>query len=343
VPTYALLIAPSANRVYAEASVSLLTGELAVFNDTLLGGRLADIAESTIAGVRYVTFTAPALSDEDSAALANLSVLYVLFEVRDDLLRPIQLRGLDRFSSDLVSIPKYAGKTNEQFTKLLLNVTAVSTDKPEAFLTSRLRVLDPMCGRGTTLNQAMTYGFDVTGLDIDGKDFDAYSAFVRTWLKTKRLKHTAEVVPLRRNRARLGRRLDITVAGTNEAYKAGDIQKISFLHADTLHSAEIFKPASFDVLVTDLPYGVQHGSRQQSVLSRSPLKLLAEAVGPWSKLVRPGGAVGISWNTYGGSREQLAEILAGAGFEPLGDPSYLGFEHRVDQAITRDLIVARRS
>ncbi|WP_279582730.1 TRM11 family methyltransferase [Fodinicola feengrottensis] len=238
-PTYALLIAPSANRVYADASVALLTSELAVFNHTILGGRLADIAERTIAGVRYVGFHADALSDEDIAALANLSALYVLFEVREDLLRPLEATGLDRFSSDLVSIPKYAGKTNEQFTKLLLNVTAVSTDVPAAFLTTRLRVLDPMCGRGTTLNQAMTYGFDATGVDIDGKDFDAYSAFIRTWLKTKRHKHTAEVVPLRRNRVRLGRRLDVTVAGTAQAYKAGDVQRISFLNADTLHSAEI--------------------------------------------------------------------------------------------------------
>jgi hypothetical protein len=339
VPTYALLIAPSANRVYADSSVDLTIGELAVFDHTVLGGQLCDIGEKTIAGVRYVTFTA---ADLDAAALANLSSLYVLFEVQGEMLRPIPLTSLDRYSSDLVSIPKYAGKTNEQFTKLLLNVTAVSTDTPAAFLTSRLRVLDPMCGRGTTLNQAMTYGFDATGLDIDGKDFDAYSAFLRTWLKTKRLKHTAEVVPLRRNKARLGRRLDVTVAPTAQAYKAGEVQKISFLHADTLHSAEIFKAAAFDILVTDLPYGVQHGSRQQSSLARSPLKLLAEAVGPWSKLVRPGGALGLSWNTYGGSRDQVAEILSGAGFEPLEAPCYQAFAHRVDQAINRDLMVARR-
>ncbi|WP_279582731.1 TRM11 family methyltransferase [Fodinicola feengrottensis] len=95
--------------------------------------------------------------------------------------------------------------------------------------------------------------------------------------------------------------------------------------------------------MTDLPYGVQHGSRQHTSLSRSPLKLLAEAVGRWARLVRPGGALGLSWNTFGGSRDQVAEILAGAGFEPLTDPCYAGFAHRVDQAITRDLMVAPRS
>ncbi|WP_246281769.1 TRM11 family SAM-dependent methyltransferase [Fodinicola acaciae] len=332
---YAVLIAPSANRVYAEASVSLLTAELGVFASTLLDGRLSAIREERLAGVPYLVFDGT-LSDVDIGALANLSSLYALFELHGDLLRPVPATGLDRFSSDLVSIPKYAGKTNEQFTKLLLNVTAVSTDRPADFLSRRLRVLDPMCGRGTTLNQAMTYGFDATGVDLDGKDFEAYAGFLRTWLKTKRLKHTAEITPLRRNRARLGRRFDALVGDR----KAGEPQKICFVNADTLRSAEIFKAASFDVLVTDLPYGVQHGSRQSGALSRSPLTLLAEAVSPWSKLVRPGGAVGISWNTYGGSWDEVAEILASAGFCVLSGDAYRGFAHRVDQAINRDLIVA---
>ena len=33
----------------------------------------------------------------------------------------------DRFDDDLLTIPKYPGKTNEQFTRLLLNVTLAST------------------------------------------------------------------------------------------------------------------------------------------------------------------------------------------------------------------------
>ena len=41
-------------------------------------------------------------------------------------------------------------------------------------------MLDPLCGRGTTLNQALTYGYDAAGIDLDGKDFEAYSAFLQT-------------------------------------------------------------------------------------------------------------------------------------------------------------------
>jgi hypothetical protein len=35
-------------------------------------------------------------------------------------------------------------------------------------------------------------------------------------------------------------------------------------------------------------------------------------------------------------------VLAGAGLEPLDSGPYRHFEHRVDQAIRRDILVARR-
>ena len=58
-------------------------------------------------------------------------------------------------------------------------------------LTERLRILDPLCGRGTTLNQALMYGWHAIGVDVDERDVEAYAAFLPRWLKDKRLKHTA--------------------------------------------------------------------------------------------------------------------------------------------------------
>ena len=102
-----------------------------------------------------------------------------LFERDGEALRPVELPRRDRFDDDLLTILKYPGKTNEVFTKLLLNVTVWSgsansgSDRP-------LRVLDPMCGRGTTLNQVLMNGWHAAGLDVDERDFDTYSAFLRT-------------------------------------------------------------------------------------------------------------------------------------------------------------------
>lgn len=344
--TYAAMIYPSANRVYADASPRLLAAELRVFDHAALGGTLSDLAESTIAGVPYVTFTAPELTDRQVELLSNLSTLYALFRVEGELLAPVPLRRLDAFDSDLLTIQKYAGKTNELFTKLVLNVTAMSTDRPGDLVATRLRVLDPLCGRGTTLNQAMMYGFDAAGLDVDGKDFDEYGRFIRTWLKNKRIKHKAAVTPIRRDRASLGRRLDVSLGRTRDDYQAGDTLNLVYVNGDTVRSTEFFRAGTFDVIVADAPYGVRHGSRreggQRGALSRTPAALLEAAAPGWARLLRAGGALGLSWNTYVASRDELATVLERAGLEVLSDEPYLGFAHRVDQAIVRDVLVARR-
>ncbi|MFD0479324.1 hypothetical protein ACFQ0B_72525 [Nonomuraea thailandensis] len=197
-PRYALLILPAFNRVYGESSIRLTRAELAVFSARALEGEILGSDETRIGGVPYVTFeTSQPLSEPDVHLLSNLSSVYAVFGLEGDLLRPLGMRPRDRLSSDLITIQKYAGKTNEHFTKLLLNVTALAGDKG---LGDGLQVFDPMCGRGTTLNQALMYGYDAYGLDVDGKDFEAYTGFIKTWLRNKRLKHTAEIVPVRRER-----------------------------------------------------------------------------------------------------------------------------------------------
>ncbi|GAA4229137.1 SAM-dependent methyltransferase [Actinomadura meridiana] len=347
---YGLLVSPSHNRVYAQSAADLVKAELAVFGERALGGRVHDIRETEIGGVPYVTFSGD-LADDDLRLLSNLSSLYALFQIEGELLRPVALRPLDLFGSDLLTIQKYSGKTNEYFTKLLLNVTAMATDSPMDLVTGRARVLDPLCGRGTTLNQAMMYGLDAAGIDIDGKDFDAYAAFVKTWLRNNRVKHQAEITNIRREKAVLGRRLHVTLGASKERYKSGETMEIVVVNADSLDAGKFFRPSSFDLIVTDAPYGVQHGSRPKGerpgqkggpTLSRSPVELLTAAVPEWVRLLRPGGAVGISWNTYGGRRDELAGILASNGLDVQDSDAYRGFRHRVDQAITRDLITARK-
>lgn len=343
---YALLILPSANRVYAGASVALTQAELEVFSQSVLGGRICEVSAQAIGGVPYVTFAIGrgGLTGQDAAYLANLSSAYALFQVEDDLLRPVGLRSLDRFDDDLITIQKYQGKTNEQFTRLLLNVTLLSSAFARDMLQRKFAVLDPLCGRGTTLNQALMLGFDAAGMDLDQKDFEAYSAFIQTWLKRKRIKHHADFAgPVRRNRQVVGRRLQISLAATKEDYRAGATQHLDVVNADTARALEFFKPAAFDLLVADAPYGVQHGSRSAARgLARSPLDLLAEASPGWARLLRGGGALGIAWNTLVAPRDEAAKILAGAGLEPVNTGPYLAFRHRVDQSIMRDILVARK-
>jgi tRNA G10 N-methylase Trm11 len=205
-------------------------------------------------------------------------------------------------------------------------------------LADRLRVLDPLSGRGTTLNQTLMYGWHAAGIDVDAKDFDAYAAFLPRWLKDKRLKHTAQTAKLRRDGRSLGRRLDVTFATGKEEWAAGDTITLSNVLADTREAAQVFRAGSFDVVVTDAPYGVQHGSHAGAAGSAPPWSSWRGLPG-WVRLLRPGERSG-SRSTSAPARAQMrSALLADAGLEPRDTAAYGGFEHRVDQAIVRDLVV----
>jgi SAM-dependent methyltransferase len=340
---YAMLLAPSANRVYADGAGRLSRAELTVFAGAgVLDASIQDIDETTIGGVGYLAFGADApLGERDVAFLSNLSSAYALFELAgDDLLRPLTMAGLARYDSDLITIPKYAGKTNEQFTKLLLNLTILCSSSAPRMLDTQLTVLDPLCGRGTTLNQALMYGYDAMGIEIDGKDVEAYAAFLKTWLKRKRLKHSAEIVPVRRERKLVARRLEVSMAASKEDHKAGAVQRLTVLHTDTTKLDGILRGGVADVIVADAPYGVAHGSvTDEGGLSRRPLDLLERAVPQWVPLLRPGGALGLSWNTNVAKRALAEDILLASGLEVVDLPE---LAHRVDQSIERDVVIARK-
>jgi len=330
---YALLVSPSSNRVYAQSAAALALAELGAVSQHVLGGTVTDAQQQTLGGVDYVTFTGPEPSELLQGWLSNLAATFALFRFDDDgRLLPLDLRRWDQLDSDLVSIQKYPGKTNEAFTKLLLNVTLAAS----AFAQERrpLSVLDPLCGRGTTLNQALSYGFHATGVEVDRKDFEAYALFIQRWVKDHRLKHTAVQGSVKGHP-----KLDLELGVDKERYKAGDTLRLTYVSADTHAVAEVFSPRSFDLIVTDAPYGVQHGAQTGAATARKPHELLQSAIPVWRAALRPGGAIGIAWNDIVLRRGKLAQMLTDSGLEVCAFPA--SFEHRVDSSINRDLIVAR--
>lgn len=346
-PQYAMLVLPSANRVYSQHAARLVRNELMALDGLLLDGRAAargGPVERTMGGVPYLVLDAPDLAPDDLAVLANLSSLFALFELRDDgTLLPLDAPRLDRYDDDLLTILKYVGKTNEQLTRLLLNLTAAAALPRDGFLRSRVRVLDPMCGRGTTLNQAVMYGWDAYGVDVDRRDVEAYAAFAGRWLQDKRLKHRTSTGRVRVAGRTLGRRTTFRFAATKEEFRADDVQTLEITQGDTLDADRMYRPGTFDVVVADAPYGIQHGSvTGPRTPSRSPRDLLTDAVPVWADLLRRGGAMGLSWNTRVLPRDELVAMLTDAGLEPLEDEPLLGLAHRVDQAIERDVVVARK-
>ena len=330
---HAVLVLPSANRVYARQGPALLAAELAALNELALDGRLRGIDVSAIAGVPYVTFSGE-LTDDVLAVVSNLSGAYALFGLDGDALHPTVMHRLERWDDDLITIQRYSGKTNEQLTRLLLNLTVATASGAAAFTReTRPRVLDPLCGRGTTLNAAVLCGFDAAGIDIDKRDVDAYIQFFTRWLEDKRAKHTSK---------RVGGRTTITFAANKDAKKRGDGQEVVVVNGDTSDIVRHLGKSSVDAIVTDLPYGVQHGSETAAVLRRSPEELLVSALSAWRAVLRAGGAIGLAWNSRVLDRDTLASIMRDHGLAVMTGEPFERFVHRVDQTITRDVLIARR-
>src|SRR5690606_12659157 len=74
------------------------------------------------------------------------------------LRRPRELPTTLRHPGDLETILRYPGKTNEQFTALLVNLAAALSTRRAGLFDGSLNLLDPLCGRGTTLNRALRLG-----------------------------------------------------------------------------------------------------------------------------------------------------------------------------------------
>ena len=153
-----------------------------------------------------------------------------------------------------------------------------------------------------------------------------------------------EVTPVRRERKRVARKLTATMAPSRDAHRAGDTQQVTVFHADTTRARELLKAGCCDVIVTDAPYGVVHGSRttEWAGPSRNPRALLAGALDGWVELLRRGGALGLSFNSHVTPRTEIVTLLERAGLSVVSGPGYDGLSHRVDQGIARDVVVAQK-
>ena len=191
-----------------------------------------------------------------------------------------------------------------------------------------------MAGRGTTLNHALLLGWSAAGVEVDGKAVDAYESFLRQWLRDKGVRHKWDGGRIRRDGKVVGRRWSAAL---------DDGLDVVVVQDETRMAAEHFRRGSFDAVVGDLPYGVQHGGRSGSAAgsassrARSPLAMVEEALPAWVSLLRPGGSMVLAVNTKVASVGAVGELLSAAGLEvvPLE-----GFEHRVDHAIQRDVVAA---
>jgi hypothetical protein len=330
--TYVAQVAPQRSTQYAAIADALAPHELRLSS---LGRTLHVVEPVKLGGQNYLKFETPAPLDPDKLReLGMLATFGAVFEYRDGKvdgdsgpwLRPLETGFQPAFPPDLVMTRRYKGKTNELFTQFLCNIARYSS----AFATEpweSLRLFDPLSGGGTTLFTALVFGASAVGVEKDSGDVESTAAFVEQYAREQRISCTLEEQRLKK----VGRRWWFTLGKEQP-------RQLILACGNTVRSAELLngvkKP---NLIVTDLPYGIQHHGELTGLLS--------EALPVWASLLLPGGTITMSWESTRFPRADMIEVVQSASqLTVLNEPPYDQLSHRVDRVIKhRDVVVARKS
>lgn len=332
--SYRMMIHPTHQKIYLERSPELALLELQAVSNRLETALLEPAADK-LAGCPALAFSCETgLSREELKTLGRLSCFYALFRREGELYAPVEAPEFRQFPDSYSELLKYNGKTNERFTRLLINLAwaACALPLPQT-------LLDPLCGKGTTLFEAAIAGFNGAGIEQNSAWCAEGQSYLTRFLEKGRYKHkTSRQRPGKAGGGRLGEVFCVQTACSKERFEEHP-QMLRLAHGDTKDAGALYGKSCFDLLVADLPYGVQHGSRAGGNLSRSPLELLRGALPAWLETVRRGGGLALAFNEYTIRRGELCQLLEEQGCRVLDGP-FEGYRHRVDQAINRDLVVA---
>lgn len=323
---YAMLLWPYANSRYAQAVRPLFIAELKLL--LLSAGLETEIEYRQTAGCDWLHFCIP---EENTRALelARLhSHAQFIARIVDDHMDALVGRTPCAVGDGLSSVLKYKGKTSELFTRAMLNMAAcASRFEPDA----RLCFMDPMCGRGTALFEALNRGWDVVGSDIAASDLEQGYQYLKRYLEMGRIKHEQRAdsltLPGGRSLRRRELRMDSAVGRLSAAFIVGT--------ADA--AANALRAKSFHLMAADLPYGVQHAPDGKNSFE----EMLSSTLPALRSRIKSGGALALSFNTYTLKAHRVCMLMEQAGMKPLRGSLYEGLEHWIEQAVSRDLVVAR--
>ncbi len=337
---YAILANPGHNRIYFDAALKIAIAELEAIS-TAYDMEISEIEEGNLGLPASICFTSnKELKEEAFKALGFSSIYYTLFEiVEGGLLRPISVPDFRTFPESMVQMLKYNGKTNEQFTRLMVNLALSACNTGS----NKITLFDPMCGKGTTLYEGFIRGFDVMGIEINEQWTQEIQTYVVRFLKEGKYKHKARKTKQSgQNGKKIANIFNLTAAAEKADFNDGVVQSFQLFNADTRKTNLLLKKKSCDIIVSDLPYGVQHGSKSENEtkMARSARRLLEEALPTWHHVLKTKGSIVLSYNEFTMKYDEVAIALEESGFKVLDEAPYINYFHRVNQSINRNLIVA---
>ena len=334
---YALLLKPHANVRYRQSLQKLALIELNCLLESW-GVHDACPAVESIAGEPFLVFETNNLSQGAWRELSRHSSVCLAAQVLDNgALVPLERDVQTFLPDDLPHVLKYKGKTNADFTYMMLHCAKAASSF--ASVQEPLRVFDPMCGKATTLFCALCEGYDAVGMDMDHKALQEADSYLERSLKMHRIKHKRS----QQSRTVGGgsvKSVTYQAAANAQAMRGGETLSLELMQADAVKCAEILKAGSVHLIVSDLPYGVQHAPKEGGGMS-SLTKLVRRVAPGCMRVLQSGGALAFSFNLNTLRRTDVEDALREAGLEPLEGP-YADFSHWVEQAVDRDVVVARK-
>ena len=338
---YAVMQNPGHNRVYFNSSGKLAKNELSAASQIIRINNITEIKDEIFGGIEYIAFSSEnRLSEEDIILLSRLSFAYAIFEIIDGrLFLPVTKNHSYFFGDDLNMILKYSGKTNEIFTRMIINLAVFASGFKDRFL-ENFNLLDPVCGKGTTVFDGLICGYNSYGIDLSGKLISESSQFLKKYLETGKYKHSLKEEKISgvgndKSPFKSLRHL-FELAKNKFDQKENKNLLCEFIDGDTCNANKYYKKNTFHIIVGDLPYGIQHENAAGGNKMRNPVNLIKTSVPVWTEVLKPGGTIVLSWNTFLLKREELEAIFTENKLEII---NFGDFSHRVDQAINRDIII----
>ena len=269
-----------------------------------------------------LTFFKINVEEEKISKIAKLSFFQAAFESDGEKLIPMDISPEFKLHDNFIFSSKFKGKTNERFTQLMINIGLSTLEN-----TDDVKILDPMCGRATTLLWAMRYGYNAKGIEVDPKALMDVNQIVKKWSKVCEIQsHCKEGSVSRKTKTGVGKFLEFHCQDNHMKIITGDSSVCSALLSNE----------KFDLIVSDIPYGVQHRTNGGS---KNPLDTLDLCLEEWKTNLKKGGSMVIGYNSNNPKREDFIELAAK--HDLIASETTL--PHRMSESIIRDILILKNN
>ena len=332
---YAFAVKPHANARYAFSMDKLALIEMQCLLHAL--DVQATVTQEKLAGTRFILIETQPIDEAGWRLISGHSGIYFAALKDGEWLKPLPLRQATYLDADLAHVLKYKGKTNPDFTLMMIHCALAAS--AFSLCEDPLTVLDPLCGRGTTLFCALQEGHHAAGVEIDKKAVHEADTYFKRYLQYHRLKHKRETVSATLPEGKSATEIRYSFANTVEAFKTGDTRSFRLFQGDAAQADRMLGKDSCHLIVCDLPYGVQHAAKDKQGMATMQ-RLMGESFPAFHRALKTGGAAAVSFNTYTLRREALCDAMETAGLRVLTNAPFNDFSHWVEQAVNRDMVIA---